>query len=480
VTVVANANLGYAFSNWTETGVTVSTNATYTFTASTDRTLVANFIAVPIYTISTATAPTAGGVTAGGGQYSSGARATVTATANAGYVFSRWTVSGTPVSTASTYNFTVNGNKALVATFVTAGTQQTIATSPSPTLGGFTSGDGIYASGDSATVSATAYAGYAFSKWQEGSTTVSTSPSYTFTVTGSRTLVAKFNEAFVVATTSSPAAGGTTEMDSVSYKTGETAVAKAFPAAGYHFANWTENGVILSTNASYSFKISSNRTLVANFLSDTGVTVTTNAATPAGGTVSGDGAYALDDFVTVSAIPNDGFGFVNWTEADLVVSTNPDYGFTASGNRALVAHFAATVPIAASASAGGSVSGDGNYALGASATLSAVPEPGYLFENWTEGGVVASNSADYTFTVTSPRSLLANFSRPPAMAMTSGASKTNVMVFSWPDTPGWILQESADLETWVNSERPVTIVAGHRTITVSTAGQGCFFRLYRP
>ena len=43
VTVTATATAGYSFSNWTEGGTPVSTAASYTFTASAGRTLVANF-----------------------------------------------------------------------------------------------------------------------------------------------------------------------------------------------------------------------------------------------------------------------------------------------------------------------------------------------------------------------------------------------------------------------------------------------------
>lgn len=43
VTVVASAKAGYQFVNWTENGTEVSTDASYTFTASADRSLVANF-----------------------------------------------------------------------------------------------------------------------------------------------------------------------------------------------------------------------------------------------------------------------------------------------------------------------------------------------------------------------------------------------------------------------------------------------------
>ena len=45
VTLTATANEGYTFVNWTENGAEVSTSATYTFTVTADRTLVANFAA---------------------------------------------------------------------------------------------------------------------------------------------------------------------------------------------------------------------------------------------------------------------------------------------------------------------------------------------------------------------------------------------------------------------------------------------------
>jgi Divergent InlB B-repeat domain len=44
VTVTATANSGYVFTNWTQSGSVVSTSASYTFTATSNRTLVANFM----------------------------------------------------------------------------------------------------------------------------------------------------------------------------------------------------------------------------------------------------------------------------------------------------------------------------------------------------------------------------------------------------------------------------------------------------
>lgn len=49
VTLMASAGDGYKFSGWQEGGLTVSTGATYTFTAEADRTLTAQFTAVPAF-----------------------------------------------------------------------------------------------------------------------------------------------------------------------------------------------------------------------------------------------------------------------------------------------------------------------------------------------------------------------------------------------------------------------------------------------
>ena len=58
------------------------------------------------------------------------------------------------------------------------------------------------------------------------------------------------------------------------------------------------------------------------------------------GTLSGDGVYTNGANVTVVATALPGFGFVNWTDNGLPVSSSVSYRFTAAANRALVANFA--------------------------------------------------------------------------------------------------------------------------------------------
>ena len=73
---------------------------------------------LPMVTVSVN--PPEGGTVSGGGTYEEGATCTLTATANAGYIFTNWTENGEVVSTEATYSFTVTGDRDLVANFVRA------------------------------------------------------------------------------------------------------------------------------------------------------------------------------------------------------------------------------------------------------------------------------------------------------------------------------------------------------------------------
>jgi hypothetical protein len=49
------------------------------------------------------------------------------------------------------------------------------------------------------------------------------------------------------------------------FLTGSIQTVKAIPNSGYDFTNWTEDNIVVSTVANYSFPLMTNRTLVANF-----------------------------------------------------------------------------------------------------------------------------------------------------------------------------------------------------------------------
>ena len=110
-TLSATPSTGYHFVNWTENGDEVSTNATYSFTVTGARDLVANFTP-DTYTITATANPTAGGTITGAGTYNYDATATLTATANTGYHFVNWTENGSQVGTAGNTTYTISNIQA--------------------------------------------------------------------------------------------------------------------------------------------------------------------------------------------------------------------------------------------------------------------------------------------------------------------------------------------------------------------------------
>ena len=142
------------------------------------------------FTITATANPTAGGTVSGAGSYAEGSTATLTATANEGYNFVNWTKNGTQVSTNTTYSFTVTGNAAYVANFTLKSYEVTAMANPA--AGGTITGAGSYNHGTTATLTATANAGYTFVNWTKNGSEVSTDATYSFIVTESGSYVAHF------------------------------------------------------------------------------------------------------------------------------------------------------------------------------------------------------------------------------------------------------------------------------------------------
>ena len=394
------------------------------------------------YNVTVSANPTNGGTVTGGGTYNQGQSCTVTATANSGYTFTNWTENGMVVSSNANYTFTVNSNRNLVANFQAQPQNYTITVSASPRDGGTVTGGGTYQQGQSCTVSATANTGYTFTNWTENGNVVSNNASYTFTVTGNRTLVANFQaQSFTITATADPANGGTTTGGG-SYNYGQTCHLSATANTGYRFFNWTENGVHVTSVPNLSFTVTSNRNLVAHFdLEDYFITATANPTE--GGTITGDGAYHYNQSCTLTATANEGYDFINWTENGNVVSNDAAYTFTVTGNRALVANFELqTFEITASADPieAASINGSGTYNYGDEVTLTIVRNEDWAFQNWTENGEVVSEEMTYTFIVTSDRNLVANF------LYTEGIGENSVSAKVYPNpTQDEVMVESEGL-----------------------------------
>ena len=212
---------------------------------------------VATYTITTVASPTAGGTISGSGTYTHGATATLEATANTGYSFRQWS-DGVATNPRTV---TVTSDATYTAEFTP--NSYTITVTASPTEGGTVTGGGSYNYGTTATLTATANAGYSFSQWSDGNT----DNPRTVNVNGPANYTAVFT---LISYTIEVSAGqgGTASVNgttSSSYHYGESATVIATPSDGNVFQNWTENGTSVSTDATYTFTVTGSRDLVANF-----------------------------------------------------------------------------------------------------------------------------------------------------------------------------------------------------------------------
>ena len=116
VTLLAAANHGYDFSNWSENGEVVSTDNPYVFDALSNRNLVAGFDLLA-WNISVSSDPEGAGEVEGAGEYLHGTAVELSATANWDYTFIEWMEGDEVVSTDNPYLFIADNHKALTARF---------------------------------------------------------------------------------------------------------------------------------------------------------------------------------------------------------------------------------------------------------------------------------------------------------------------------------------------------------------------------
>jgi hypothetical protein len=293
-----------------------------------------------------------------------------------------------------------------------------VAVLASPATGGSVFGGGTFPSGSNVTVTATPWQGYAFVNWTENGIQVSETANYTFTATTNWTLTANFTPLWTVATSATPAGAGSTSGGGT-FPSGSNVTVTATPGQGYAFVNWTENGIQVSESANYTFTATTNRTLTADFAPT--YTVTTTASPTGAGAISGAGTYTNGSLVLLTATPSPGCHFVDWTELGTVLGSSNQLTLLVATNRNLVGNFATNpadvITVSASPGNGGRMSGGGTFKAGTSRTVTATPNNGYIFANWTENGAVVSGSASYTFTLHYDRDLVANFVSNPFPAV---------------------------------------------------------------
>ena len=357
----------------------------------------------------------------------------------------------------------------------------------------------LYYSGTPVTLSATPAAGYAFSHWS-GGLSGSANPA-NLTVDADLTITAHFTALpqYPLPVTVDGAGSVSLNPPGGSYAIGTNVSLNAMPDTGYAFSHWSGD---LSGSANPANLITSGaHNVTAHFTALPQYNLSVLAA--GSGTVALDppgGLYYQGDIVMLTAQPDSGYGFVNWS-GDLGGIDNPAT-ITIDGDKTITAHFdlinSATFNLSTSAT-GGSVTLDppgGSYPGGAMVTLSAAADSGYTFSHWS-GDLIGSANPD-SLLIDGHKTVTAHFDELPQyniLVTTSGPGAvqlnppgglyyagTNLTLTALPDSGYSLDHWSGDLSGSANPailvmDAPKSVSAfftllPQYTLTVDTVGSG--------
>ena len=197
-------------------------------------------------------------------------------------------------------------------------------------------------------------------------------------------------------------------------------------SASYAFSKWQKNGADFSGNTAnpLSITLNSNDTYTAIFNAvSTTYTISTAASPVNYGSASGGGTYAENTSATLTATPASlEYGFVKWQKngADFAGNTvNPiTVTVTAAATyTAVFEHLPQGVITVTANPTYGTATGSGSYERGTNVNISATPNSGYRFAQWSDGNtdnprtITVTGNATYTaqfYDLNQP--LLASFS----------------------------------------------------------------------
>lgn len=188
------------------------------------------------------------------------------------------------------------------------------------------------------------------------------------------------------------------------YLGGSTLSVTAIPDANGIFQGWS--GDVSSTATTASVTLNGSMTLVATFAT---AQANLTLATVGSGQTSGSGSYPVGSTPAISASPAPHWVFSGWSPAGSV--SDPAAASTTavlSSDLTLTATFTpATATLSTSVLGAGQVSGGGTYALGATATLSAVAGQNDRWIGWS--GDVSGSANPVSLTMDGDKQVVATF-----------------------------------------------------------------------
>ena len=306
------------------------------------------------------------GTVTGAGEYEEGTEVTLVATPAEGYYFVRWNDGNTD----ATRTITMPAQD----TTYTAGFGYNLVVESEDTNKGTVTGGGLHCPGESENISATPAEGYKFVQWNDGNTD---NPRHVWA--DNLTFTAYFAEVeyyTLDVSANFPAMG--TVTGSGSYEEGTTVTVTATAEEGYHFVQWDDENI----DNPRSVTMNGDVIMEAEFAADVVIPahiLSLESNYSVMGSVSGDGEYAEDSSVEISATANAGYVFVRWQDGN---TSNPRTITMPHDDVTYTASFGYVVTGESADNELGTVAGSGNYVPGDNAILTATASSGYLFDKW--------------------------------------------------------------------------------------------------
>ncbi len=402
VIVTAHPGIGYTFINWTEGDLDASPDESYTFTAMSNRGLVANF-SLNAYSLTVLAEHGSVEKDPILASYAHGSTVELTATPEVGYTFTGW--SGDATGTDSPLTVTMDANKTITANFsLNAYTLTVIAEH------GSVEKDPLllaYNHGVSVVLTPEAEVGYTFSGWS-GDATGNDDP-LTVTMDDNKTITALFTQNTYTLTVI--AENGSVEKDPLllTYTHGASVVLTPEAEVGYTFSGWSGNA---TGNANpLTVTMDANKTITALFTQNT-YTLTVVAEH---GSVAKNPtllAYNHGASVVLTPSPEVGYTFTGWS-GNATGNANP-LTVTMDANKTITANFSQDAFTLTVIAEHGSVAKNPlllSYTLGASVVLTPTPEIGYTFTGWS--GDATGNDNPLTVLMTGNKTITALFTATP-------------------------------------------------------------------
>ncbi|MBQ3740609.1 MAG: InlB B-repeat-containing protein, partial [Bacteroidales bacterium] len=315
VTCTATPAPHYHFVSWDDGNT--SNPRVYILTGNTTLTAV---FAPDQYTVTVLSGNSSMGTVSGSGTFDYGTIDTIRATAYDHYLFQGWSDG----NTENPRYIQVTSNMTFTAQFDLA--SYTVNLSVNNTAWGTVVGGGTYAYGTMQVIAAQPATGYHFAQWSDGN---ADNPRM-MTIDGDTSLVAIFApNQYTVSVYSNDSTKGTVSGGGV-YNYGQQTYIIATPLGSYTFSQWSDG----NTEAFRSIIVTQNVSYTALF-TDAFFEITGESNNPVYGTVIGGGSYANGSTVTLTAVANNGYHFVQWSDG----STENPRTVTVTANTTYYAQF---------------------------------------------------------------------------------------------------------------------------------------------